>query len=370
LICGERDPFVDDTVIFAGKIREAKRSRRSSAQAAQEHKSARFGEELRMSTSSSKSTSDVPPDHIIRESDDDWVQMRIIEGWGHGFMQMTSLMKEVDAVLAEMADWIDESFVKAEEREKDIKDVGVALKVISATPDILSPVDHLPPTASTHVKTVGEYKKATIHPLGGADLGSGILGGSPEEKDETDTIVTFTPKTRKRNPPPSRFAPVPRRSSKEALDLHRSPSAPSFDGDDTGSSGEAMSIRTPPLGVRNLPTIDVTPKGSGAFAFFNASRAGVAPVSISGSRRTSGSGSGNGLTSGMVNKPTNSLVAAAVAGARAASPALAAAGLVPQSVSSVTEAELMRRRRMEAVFGMGELEGDEDDDGREDGDEE
>jgi hypothetical protein len=367
LICGERDPFVDDTVIFAGKIREAKRARRSAAQVAQEHKSARFGEGLRMSTSSSNSQ-DKPPDHIIRESDDDWVQMRIIEGWGHGFMQMTSLMKEVDAVLAEMADWIDESFVRAEDRERDIRDMEVALKVVALTEDVLSPVDHLPMSGSTHVKPVREYKKATEQPLGGADLGSGLLGNTPEERDDADTIVTFTPKTRKRIPPPSKFAPVPRRPSKEALDLHRSPSAPKFDGDDTGSSGEAMSIRTPPLAARTLPIPGLTPKGSGAFAFFNSSRsAGSNATAVPiGSRRTSGSGSGAGVTSGNVmSKPTNSLVAAAVAGARAASPALAAAGLVPQSVSSVTEAELMRRRRLEAVFGMGELEGDDEDDGRE-----
>jgi hypothetical protein len=54
---------------------------------------------------------------------------------------------------------------------------------------------------------------------------------------------------------------------------------------------------------------------------------------------------------------------------RAASPALAAAGLVKQHVEHVSEAEIMRRRRIEAVFGMGETESampsdsDHDDDG-------
>jgi hypothetical protein len=366
LICGERDPFVDDTVIFAGKIREAKRARRLAALSAQEHRSARFGEGLRMS--SGKSQSSTSPDHIIRETDDDWVQMRIIEGWGHGFMQMTSLIKEVDAVLAEMADWIDESFVKAEDVKRDEKDMQVALRVVEATPDLLSPNDHLLPPGSTHVKPVGQYKRSiTDQALGGADLGAALLGS--HERDDNEGVLTFTPKTKRRHPPPSKFTVVPRRPSKESLDLHRSPSAPKFDGDDTGSSGEAMSIRTPPLGSRSLPPLEPTPRGSGAFAFFNSSRtttgAGATPITNDAGRRRVHSKTGTGgcpsQTSG-ANKPTNSLVAAAVAGARAASPAFAAAGLVPQSVGSVTEAELMRRRRMEAVFGMGELEGDEEED--------
>jgi hypothetical protein len=368
LICGERDPFVDDTVILAGKIREAKRTRRSAAQQAQEHKSARFGEGLRMS--SGKPNPPAIPDPIVRETDEDWVQMRIIEGWGHGFMQMTALMKEVDAVLAEMADWIDESFVKSEDRKRDHRDFEIAQKVIENTPDILSPNDHLLPPRSTHVKPVGEYKPSiSQRVLGGADLGAALV--DTKEVDENEGVVTFTPKTRKRNPPPSKFALVPRRPSKEALDLHRSPSAPKFDGDDTGSSGEAMSIRTPPLSAKTLPLGEPVARGSGAFAFFNSNRAHAQatkqPIStpiVQGSRRPSGSNAGAVEPS----KPTNSLVAAAVAGARAASPALAAAGLVPQSIGNVTEAELMRRRRLEAVFGLGETESDEEDEGHEDED--
>ncbi|WVR05070.1 hypothetical protein IAU60_002082 [Kwoniella sp. DSM 27419] len=406
LICGERDPFVDDTVIFAGKLREAKRARRAQAEFNARGESARHGEFLQMTSGKGKTSfgSKEPPDPILRESDDDWVQMRIIEGWGHGFMQMTSLMREVDQVLADMGDWIDESFARAAERQRDQEEVTAAYMAAETLlreeeRGLVSPNEHLAPPISTHVKAARTYKKSpSSTPLGGADLGSALLGEREREnddQDDNDNLVTFTPKPKlkpKRTLPPSKFHPVPRRPSKERLDLHRSESVPRFDTDETGSSGEAFHIRTPPLGSRALPTLD-QPRGTGTFAFFGqnkgASAVPIRPPPIvttasglygfgrpvqstppvgptasapsmarSASQGASGSGPGSGPVQPptAVDKPKNSLMAAAVAGARAASPALAAAGLVPQSVSSVTEAELMRRRRMEAVFGIGGTE--------------
>lgn len=377
LICGERDPFVDDTIIFAGKIREAKRARRARAESSLSQ-SARHahGEGLRMTTGASGSPT---PDHIIRETDDDWVSMRIIEGWGHGFMQMSALMREVDSVLVEMADWIDESFEKHNLKQAEAKRVDLVRKAAdsaSVPPDeVLAPEEYMPPSTSTHVKPVGLYKDAAgqIH-LGGADLGTpvGMEGGATGAaggSDEEDPPIMFTPKTKKRGPPPSRFNPVPRRSSKDKLNLYRVSSAPKFDLDETGSSGEAMTIKTPPLGARALPSgSGETPKGHGAFAFFGGrSTTTPAPGSTPGStgsatpkstpppaslfapRRTS-------TGAGTASRPTNSLVAAAVAGARAASPALAAAGLVSQPVEVVSEAELIRRRRFEPFFGVAQTD--------------
>ncbi|WVF72296.1 hypothetical protein IAT40_007109 [Kwoniella sp. CBS 6097] len=430
LICGERDPFVDDTVIFAGKIREAKRARRAQAEYNNRSDAPKRGEYLQMSigknkdqsASSSRIKVNDPPDPILRESDDDWVQMRIIEGWGHGFMQMSSLMREVDPVLIDMADWIDESFSRADERQRDLEELAAIHEAAQASLQeeeraLVSHNEHLMPPSSTHVKAGRSYKKSPSHtPLGGADLGGTSYVGDSE--DENDNLVTFTPKPKikpKRSLPPSKFQPVPRRASKERLDLHRSESAPKFDIDETGSSGEAFSLKTPPLTARGLPGHGYhtqPPKGAGTFALFGGptpqrtasagpsrppgtpafgagagagaigagiygSIAGIGGTGIGGggSRRGSkdggaGSGAGGsatvpasigastpiggaGTTPTHLDKPKNSLVAAAVAGARAASPALAAAGLVPQSVGNVSEAELMRRRRMEAVYGIG-----------------
>ena len=360
LICGERDPFVDDTILFAGKVREAKRARRAQAQAAAQSRSTKYGEGLRMSTEISATQT---PDHILRETDDDWVQIRIIEGWGHGFMQMTSLMREVDSVLLEMADWIDESFERQNIYERDVRDVAAARSAVKSSlqPNIavFSPEEHIPPPVSTHVKPATSYKPTLSgQVLGGADLGAPLR--SDLTSDDDDGTITFTPKTKRRNPPTSNFNPVPRRPSRESLDRHRSGSMPTFDLDETGSSGEAMTIRTPPLGSRALPPVDPTPKGSGAFAFFNAGRSNTSSGSASKAAPTPASTSSlfaprrtSNISS---SKPTNSLVAAAVAGARVASPALAAAGLVSENVGRVSEAEVLRRRRLEAVFGLGETD--------------
>lgn len=414
LICGERDPFVDDTVIFAGKIREAKHRRRSEAEMKSQSRSARWGEGLRMSAAvpaaAGGPASTSPPDHIVRETDDDWVQMRIIEGWGHGFMQMAALMKEVDSVLVEMADWIDESFQKAEAVERDMRDVAQAhahaasLQAQQAHQgpyQLASPDDYLiPAAASTRVKAVNEYKKVDSgQVLGGADLGAPV--SFDPVQDENDGVIAFTPKTRRvRKPPPSSlFTPVPRQTSKDKLTLPRSGSAPRFDFDDSPTSSYVTAAPARQSQQQQMPAATPEPpRGSGAFAFFSsgARAAGassrqttkppqpivyqglygsmsiggaggtpqdsrsLSPPTVGDKARRGSSGAsasaGTGTGAAGASRPTNSLVAAAVAGARAANPALAAAGLVPQHVEHVTEAELMRRRRTEAVWGMGETE--------------
>src|SRR6478752_7124024 len=96
MICGEKDPFVDDTVIFAGKIREAKRARKAEVKRQHMQRIGRVKEGLRMSTANT--AAEEQDDPILHEDDEDWVQMRIIEGWGHGFMQMLSLIGSVESV--------------------------------------------------------------------------------------------------------------------------------------------------------------------------------------------------------------------------------------------------------------------------------
>lgn len=114
--CGEKDPFVDDTVIFAGRIREAKRIRKLELEMAISGKSSRF---------SNNSTIDVfeegedsmeclknERDRLSRESEDDWVQMVLFSDWSHGYLQMPTLMNEAKAVIEDLALWIMEAFAK------------------------------------------------------------------------------------------------------------------------------------------------------------------------------------------------------------------------------------------------------------------
>ncbi|CAE6403208.1 unnamed protein product [Rhizoctonia solani] len=103
MTCGEKDPFVDDTVVFAGRIREAKRMKKREG--------SRFGESLRMSKNETEA------------EDREWVHMHIFEGWSHGYLQMASLMNEARDAIDDIAGWVVDSFehaqARAREREKE-----------------------------------------------------------------------------------------------------------------------------------------------------------------------------------------------------------------------------------------------------------
>ncbi|KAI0268774.1 Alpha/Beta hydrolase protein [Gloeopeniophorella convolvens] len=103
LQCGEKDPLVDDTIIFAGRVREAKRHRR---------------EELREMLVARRSSMDEAEleevedelEHLEAESDEDWLQMQIFSGWSHGYLQMPSLMPEAQVAIDDLATWIEGVF--------------------------------------------------------------------------------------------------------------------------------------------------------------------------------------------------------------------------------------------------------------------
>jgi len=121
--CGEKDPFVDDTVIFAGRVREAKRARKIELDRALSGKSARFGESLRMSSVEGHldgKSSDMKRerDKLASEVESDWVQMVLFSDWSHGYLQMPTLMTEARAVSEELAEWIDLTFERYQPNTK------------------------------------------------------------------------------------------------------------------------------------------------------------------------------------------------------------------------------------------------------------
>lgn len=85
LMCGEKDPLVDDTIVMAGRIREAKRAARIRR---------------RGITMSSR-----------EESDKDWVEMMLIRGVSHGFLQMTSFLHEGRVAVDKIGTWMEELFL-------------------------------------------------------------------------------------------------------------------------------------------------------------------------------------------------------------------------------------------------------------------
>jgi hypothetical protein len=103
LQCGEKDPLVDDTIIFAGRVREAKRQRR---------------EEIRKMLAMGRTDMDNVElqrledelEGIEVDSDENWLQMQIFSGWSHGYLQMPSLMPEAQVAINDLATWIEGVF--------------------------------------------------------------------------------------------------------------------------------------------------------------------------------------------------------------------------------------------------------------------
>ncbi|KAF1916727.1 Alpha/Beta hydrolase protein [Ampelomyces quisqualis] len=91
MLTGERDPLVDDTVIFAGRLRQAKRAEWVTAR------------ELGL-------------DWARREfREEDWVNVDLIPGISHGFLQFVSVFPEGWQYIFRCAKWMQEAF---EERQK------------------------------------------------------------------------------------------------------------------------------------------------------------------------------------------------------------------------------------------------------------
>jgi acetyl esterase/lipase len=100
-LTGERDPLVDDTVIFAGRIRAAK-------QAVRRHR-----RELGLKT---------------KEPDGDEVEVSLIQGISHGFLQMASLFPEATREMRKCALWLNRILEDTSgEGEMSIDDEGLGM---------------------------------------------------------------------------------------------------------------------------------------------------------------------------------------------------------------------------------------------------
>jgi len=113
LQCGEKDPLVDDTIIFAGRVREAKRQRREEIR-----KTLAIGRGDMDDTEFQKLEDELS--HLDVESDEDWLQMQIFSGWSHGYLQMPSLMPEAQVAIDDLATWIQDVFATVSPAESRV----------------------------------------------------------------------------------------------------------------------------------------------------------------------------------------------------------------------------------------------------------
>ncbi|CAG8533405.1 7842_t:CDS:2 [Ambispora gerdemannii] len=109
LMCGEKDPFVDDTVIFAGRIREAKRRKRQLADGG------KYGESFRMSGMSSAKFDDV-------------IEVKVLQGVSHAFLQMLALLPETKGAVRALARWLSASFEEKSATQKNFSKTNGGLQ--------------------------------------------------------------------------------------------------------------------------------------------------------------------------------------------------------------------------------------------------
>ena len=199
--CGEKDPFVDDTVIFAGRVREAKRVRKAELDLILTGKSAQFGEGLRMT---GVHVDDIPEDEaarmvaerdqLARETEDDWVQMVLFSDWSHGYLQMMTLMSEAKAVVEDLADWIEDAFVRHSGKEERASKVVEALGS-GATKKKRETRRNSPQTSRSPTKRPLMHAASTGH---SRMDGSGKVDPSPfaSETETDDSGITFVARKR------------------------------------------------------------------------------------------------------------------------------------------------------------------------------
>ena len=135
LQCGARDPLVDDTLLFADRLRKAKRDALAARVKAHRAKSGKDREPVRLpassgdeestrilvdreaklreisSFSSSSSAGSTACEALDEETDKvDDVTVQIFPGWSHGYLQMMPLMYNARVAVDDIADWILSAF--------------------------------------------------------------------------------------------------------------------------------------------------------------------------------------------------------------------------------------------------------------------
>lgn len=110
LQCGGRDPLVDDTMHFGGRLKEAKRQ----ARAQRLQKKQATGGQL-PTPSEEPDTAPEAQNYTWTVGDDiddaeDAVKMQIFPGWSHGYLQMSSIMREAKFAIDDIADWMQGTF--------------------------------------------------------------------------------------------------------------------------------------------------------------------------------------------------------------------------------------------------------------------
>ncbi|KAI0684280.1 alpha/beta-hydrolase, partial [Cytidiella melzeri] len=245
MTCGEKDPFVDDTVIFAGRVRDAKRTRRNELAETLAGRNVKYSQHLTFSSLDDGDREEVSfrslkseLSQLSSQTEEDWVQMHIFTDWSHGYMQMAPLMKEARIVISDLADWMGSIFVGQRGRG------GRKLNMINTGASARQQREKRAPPPSP-------------------------LTSETEMETETDDVLTFSPKRRS---PPTSFTggqdPAATRWAARlgAFSQKATPSPTPLAHDSDSSSTAVPTVGSSPPTLQNIPPLLSTTSLGGAAA--------------------------------------------------------------------------------------------------------
>ena len=233
MTCGENDPFVDDTLIFAGRVREAKRARRAELERIIGGRGSQHGEGLRMTASAAVHDPSVHGDlralrrereRLAAETEEDWVRMVIFSEWSHGYLQMPALMREVGGVIEDLADWMDEVFVRQDDPGASPSASGASGSMfadarLAGIPTADPRGASHPSLASPRTRRVSKAQAKWSHGDASRETETdGFASTTSETELDTDEVLTFSPKRRS---PPSSYADMRRNSTASNATVRR-----------------------------------------------------------------------------------------------------------------------------------------------------
>ncbi|KAE9396008.1 hypothetical protein BT96DRAFT_1021652 [Gymnopus androsaceus JB14] len=100
--CGEKDPFCDDSVISARRVRKAKKTRLQFLLIRPRNRQGRHTPALRQERG-----------YLARDGGKDWVQLDLFSGWSHGYLQMIPILPEAKSVTNDLGCWTSSVFASS-----------------------------------------------------------------------------------------------------------------------------------------------------------------------------------------------------------------------------------------------------------------
>ncbi len=341
---------MDDTVIFGGKIREAKRMRKTELRAGV------GGEPLRLSATN-PSAKERERERLLLENESDWVEMRLVEGWGHGFLQMTALLPRARLLINDLADWIGDRFAGANGAASVVRPPAPASNAVSASAIKVPRSSYAQKRADSPSRRPEAPRRTSTGSGGGSGSATGAIATGAHSASNNATKVPIfsisSAPTTSPSPGPSSSGVSP---TAKLVPMNRITS------EDLSSSAQSTETeRDAPLMF--IPRKNRSPPSSCGADSVHPQRAGTPTkpgVSFGETLMPARTRPATPTSNRIGPNPTDILKNAGDVLKRAMSPSRQSP-MPPAALNSaggavlLSEAELMRRRREDAVFGMGDM---------------